>query len=133
VTTSLPLVVLIEDDANERRALGRLLRAGGFLSALYASAEEYLASPPTELPACLLLDVQLEGMSGLDLQEQLSAQGSTIPVIVLTGSDDQRVRQRAHGAGCIAFLRKPFEGRLLLDVMRSQVLGSSAPSAPKDN
>ena len=123
MTTALPLVVLIEDDANERKALGRVLKAGGFLSALYASAEEYLASPPAELPVCLLLDVQLEGMSGLDLQERLIAQGTTIPVIVITASDDPRARARAEDAGCIAFLRKPFEGRLLLNVVRNRVLG----------
>jgi FixJ family two-component response regulator len=133
LTTSSPLVVLIDDDANERKALGRVLRAGGFLVALYASAEEYLASPPAERPVCLLLDVQLEGMSGLDLQEQLSARESTIPVIVITASDDQRTRERAEDAGCIAFLQKPFRGRLLLDVVRSRVLSSAVHSAPKDN
>jgi len=120
-TTDLPLVVLIEDDAGERKALGRLLRAGGFAPAPYASAEEYLAAPPSETPICLLLDIQLEGMSGLDLQEQLQAEGSTIPVIMITGSDDLRIRDRAEHSGCLAFLRKPFEGRLLLDTLRAQL------------
>jgi FixJ family two-component response regulator len=120
-TTSPPLVVLIDDDAGERKALGRLLRAGGFTPATYASAEEFLAAPPQETPICLLLDIQLEGMSGLDLQEQLHSGGSTIPFIVITGSDDRRMRDRAEHSGCLAFLRKPFEGRLLLDALRTQL------------
>src|SRR5262249_22255291 len=117
-TTSSPLVVLIDDDAGERKALGRLLRAGGFKPAPYASAEEFLASPPAQTPICLLLDIHLEGMSGLDLQEQLHAGGSTIPVIVITGSDDYRMRDRAEHSGCLVFLKKPFEGRLLLETLR---------------
>jgi FixJ family two-component response regulator len=117
-----PLVVLIEDDAGERKALGRLLRAGGFAPAPYASAEEFLACPPSDTPVCLLLDVQLEGMSGLELQEQLNAEGSTIPIIVITGSDDARLRERAEHCGCVAFLMKPFEGRILLDTVRSRLL-----------
>src|SRR5262245_16127688 len=126
-TTPLPLVVLIEDDAGERKALGRLLRAGGFEPAAYASAEEFLASPPMATPICLLLDIQLEGMSGLDLQDQLHAEGSAIPVIIITGSDDRRMCERAERSGCLALLRKPFEGRLLLNAIRSGVV------APRDD
>jgi FixJ family two-component response regulator len=121
VTNPLPVVVLIDDDAGERKALSRVLRAGGFAAAPYASAEEFLASPPVERPVCLLLDIQLEGMSGLDLQDQLNAEGSTVPVIVITASDDAGARRRAEVSGCIAFLRKPFEGRHLLDVVRSRL------------
>jgi FixJ family two-component response regulator len=117
----LPLVVLIEDDDGERRALSRVLRAGGFGAATYASAEEFLASPPAGTPVCLLVDVHLEGMSGLELQERLNASGSRVPVIVITASDDKRTRQQAEESGCIAFLRKPFEGRLLLDFVRSRL------------
>lgn len=116
------MIVVIEDDAGERVALGRLLQAGGFASAPYASAEEFLASPPSETPACLLLDIHLEGMTGLDLQDQLKAEGSTIPIIMITASDDSRIRARAERSGCVAFLRKPFEGRLLLDTVRSSLL-----------
>jgi FixJ family two-component response regulator len=114
-------VVVIEDDAGERTALGRLLHAGGFAPAPYASAEEFLASPPAETPVCLLLDIQLEGMTGLELQDQLNAEGSTIPIIMITASDDSRVRARAERSGCVAFLRKPFEGRALLDTVRSRL------------
>ena len=121
LTKSSPLVVLIDDDAGERTALDRVLKAGGFAAATYASAEEFVASPPIEHPVCLVLDVHLEGMSGLDLQELLKAEGSRVPVIIITASDDKRTRERAAEAGCIAFLRKPFEGRRLLDVVRSRL------------
>lgn len=116
-----PLIVVIEDDAGERIALGRLLYAGGYAAAPYASAEEFLAAPPSEAPACLLLDIHLDGMTGLDLQDRLNAEGSTVPVIMITASDDSRVRARAERSGCVAFLRKPFEGRLLLETVRSSL------------
>jgi len=113
--------VLIDDDASDRKALGRLLRAGGFTPASYGSAEEFLASPPMERPICLLLDIHLADMSGLELQERLNAQGSTVPIIVITGSEDTRLRDRAERGGCAAFLRKPCEGRVLLDAVRARL------------
>ena len=73
-TTIRPLVVVVEDDAGERKAMGRLLAAGGFAAAPYASAEEYLAARPSETPACFLLDINLGGMTGLDLQERLHSE-----------------------------------------------------------
>jgi len=114
-------VVVIDDDAGERRALGRLLNAGGFAPVPYSSAEEFLASPPVEKPLCMLLDIHLEGMTGLELQDQLKAEGSTIPVIIITAADDLPTRERAFRSGCVAFLRKPFEGRVLLDTVRSRL------------
>lgn len=116
-----PLVAIVEDDAGERLAIGRLLQAGGFAPAPYASAEEFLASPPAEPPICLLLDIHLQGMTGLELQALLHAQGSTIPIIMVTGTDDPRARARAEASGCAAFLKKPFESRVLLETLRSHV------------
>jgi FixJ family two-component response regulator len=116
-----PLVVVIEDDAGERLAIGRLLSAGGFAPAPYASAEEFLAAPPDEAPLCLLLDIHLRGMTGLDLQDRLNASGATIPIIVITASSDARLQTRAETAGCAAFLRKPFESHVLLDTLRSRL------------
>jgi FixJ family two-component response regulator len=119
VETSIPLVVVIEDDAAERKALGRVLRAGGFATAAYASAEEFQAFPPAQRPLCLVLDVRLGGMSGLDLQRMLNAERSTLPVIVVTAHDDPGIRSEAERLGCRAYLRKPFEGRALLELLRS--------------
>lgn len=116
------LVVVVEDDADERVALGRVLRIGGYEVIGYASAEEFLASPPLR-PLCLLLDMQLAGMSGLELLRTLRADGSTLPVIVITAGDDARWREEAERLGCTAYLRKPFQGRALVALIRS--LGGS--------
>jgi FixJ family two-component response regulator len=114
----MPLVVVIEDDSASRRTLGRLLRAGGYEAAIYASAEEFLSSPPTLSPIGLLLDLHLGGMSGLDLQRQLRQEGSTIPVIIITAFDDARSREQAERLGCVAFLRKPCEAETILTLLR---------------
>ena len=85
---------------------------------MYGSAEEYLNSPPKQEPLGMLLDLQLPAMSGLDLQEQLRRQGSSIPVIVITAFDDERARRRAEAQGCVAFLRKPCEAGDILALLR---------------
>jgi len=116
-----PLVVLVDDDAAERKALGRVLHAGGFDHAAYASAEEFLGSPPPQTPVCFLLDVQLEGMTGLELQAHLNSTGSTVPIIIITGLEDADVRRQAERSGCIAYFRKPFEGRQVLEAVRGRI------------
>lgn len=103
---------------DERVALGRVLRAGGFDVRSYASAEDYLTSEVAD-PLCLLLDVQLVGMSGLDLLRELRKDGSILPVIVITGSGDIEAESEAEQLGCVAFLRKPFEGRALVALLRT--------------
>ena len=107
-----PLVVaVIEDDASARTALGRLLRASGFEPALFESAEAFIdASPPS---LCAIVDVQLPGMSGIELQQRLRAAGNTIPIIVTTASCDPAVRKRAHENDCAAFFWKPVDGDAL--------------------
>jgi FixJ family two-component response regulator len=111
-------VAVIEDDADERTALGRVLRASGFDVKSYASAEDFLASGTMEA-LCLLLDLQLEGMSGLELLRDLRMEGSTLPVIVITASDDTDSRREAEQLGCFAYLRKPFQGRALVALLRT--------------
>jgi FixJ family two-component response regulator len=119
MTRQPPLVVVIEDDLATLKALGRVLRAGGFQTATYTSAEEFLASPPSRGPACMLLDVELRGMSGLDLQRELKARGSTVPVVLMTAFDDERVRSEAHRIGCVGYLDKVADIDVLLDLIRS--------------
>jgi FixJ family two-component response regulator len=115
----MPLVVVIEDDAASQRTLARVLRAGGYESVIYASAEDFLAAPPHVAPIGLLLDLQLSGMSGLDLQQRLKDAGSTIPVIIITAYDNARSREQAERLGCVAFLRKPCEaGTILAQLQR---------------
>jgi FixJ family two-component response regulator len=128
MTHALPQVVLVEDDQAALKALERLVRAGGFEPVCYASAEEFLASPPVSLPLCLLLDVKLGGMSGIDLQRRLRALGSSLAVIILTAIDDPGVREEAHQQGCAAFLAKDADGELLLGIIRT-IERSTRPGA----
>ena len=117
----MPVVVVIEDDPASRKTLARVLRAGGYEAAVYASAEEFLASPPPGPPLGLLLDVHLGGMSGLDLQRRLKDDGFDAPVIIITAFDDARSRAQAERLGCVAYLRKPCEAETILALLRRLV------------
>jgi FixJ family two-component response regulator len=121
----MPLVVVIEDDPGSQKTLARVLRAGGYEAATYASAEEFLSSPPQSSPIGLLLDIHLGGMSGLDLQRRLREDGSPVPVIIITAFDDARSREQAERYGCVAYLRKPCEAETIL-----ALLGRLAEDAP---
>lgn len=110
---SAPLVYVIDDDASLLRALRRLLAAGGFRVRTFASAEEFLESAAAT-PACLVLDVHLGGLSGIDLQERLLAAGRRIPVVFITAHDDPVTRERARRAGAVDYLRKPFNDESLI-------------------
>jgi len=123
-----PLVVVIEDDPASQKTLARVLRAGGYEAAIYSSAEQFLASPPRTTPIGLLLDVHLGGMSGLELQQRLREEGSTMPVIIVTAFDDPRGREQAERLGCVAYLHKPCEAETILALLRPLV-----PNAPSLN
>ena len=110
------LVAIVEDDAIARNALGRLLNAGGFEPALFDSAEKFMAERHREW-LCVIADVQLTGMSGLDLQKTLQSEASPVPIIVITGHRADAVRERAEQAGCLAFLSKPFSGTAILTLL----------------
>jgi FixJ family two-component response regulator len=118
VRMPMPLVAVVEDDPASQKTLARVLRAGGYEAALYASAEDFLSAPPQSSPIGLLLDLHLSGMSGLDLQRRLRNEGSTIPVIIITAFDDARSREQAERAGCVAYLRKPCEAETILTLLR---------------
>jgi FixJ family two-component response regulator len=112
-------VAVIEDDAVSRSALGRLLQAGGFEPALFSSAETFIASWANRAWLCLIVDVHLTGMSGIDLQQRLRSEGCEVPIIITTGDRADMLRERAQQAGCTAFLLKPFSGDTLLPLLRS--------------
>jgi FixJ family two-component response regulator len=114
----MPLVVVIEDDRASRNTLARVLRAGGYDAALYESAEQFLSAPPQSPPLGLLLDLHLGGMSGLELQRHLKAEGSTVPVIIITALEDVHIRDQAERLGCVAYLRKPCEVGTILALLR---------------
>ena len=113
------LVAVVEDDAPSRAATGRVLRAGGFEPALFDSAEAFLKAAPTRCPLCLIVDVHLTGMSGIDLQKRLRETGVAPPIIITTGDREESVRTCAQQNGCVAFLQKPFDSATLLGLIAS--------------
>ena len=111
-------VAIIDDDASANRALGRLLRGAGFEPSGFNSAESFLADPVRPTFGCLLVDIQLTGMSGLELQRQLQSEGSQVPVIFITAHDDPGYRAEAVRRGCVGFFRKTDPGALIVDALR---------------
>ena len=110
-----PRVAVVDDDESVRKALQRLLRASDFDADTYASAQDFLASLPHAIPPdCLVLDLQMPGTSGLDLQRQLVRAGRQLPVVVITGHDEPGMQTRCLAAGAQAYLRKPLEAGTLL-------------------
>jgi FixJ family two-component response regulator len=111
------VVMVVDDDASMLKSITRLLTAYGFVTQTFTSAEALLAGGGTCAATCLLLDIHLGGISGIELNRRLSAAGSTCPIIFMTAIDDEATRQEAIDAGCIAYLRKPFGANLLLDAI----------------
>ena len=111
-------IVVVEDDAGMRKALERLLRAGGFHCVSFASAEGLLKAGAADTAACLVLDVHLGTESGFDLQEILAVTHANVPVILMTGHDKISSAELARRTGPDGFLRKPFDGDLILDMVR---------------
>jgi FixJ family two-component response regulator len=107
-------IAIIDRDREVRRAIGRTLRARGFRPQGFASAEAFLARGRTDDPACLVLDVELGGMSGFDLLHRLRADGVSWPVVVVTAADAPATQRSAAAAGCVAYLQKPSSAELLL-------------------
>jgi FixJ family two-component response regulator len=110
-------VAVIDDDLSMLRAAENLLDAHGFGTALFASAEEFLGSGIANQVDCLLLDIHLGGMSGIELRRRLKASQSSLPVIFMTALDDEAMRRQAIKTGCIACLRKPFAAQQLIDAI----------------
>ena len=119
-------IAIVEDDASFRRAAERLLRASGFEAHAFASAEEFLKSAVPESHACLILDLNLPGMSGFELVDHLSEFGPHLPVIFITAQDEECLRERASVFPNTVYLRKPFVGAVLLEGLRS-LLNQSHP------
>jgi len=110
---------VVDDDESVRMAVSSLLRSLGFKIELFASAEDILGSARLDDIACLIVDVRLPGMSGLDLQRQLLAGKRKFPVIFISADDDPVARRQAIAAGALAFLRKPFSEKAFIDAVRS--------------
>ena len=110
-------IAVVDDDESVRRSTRRLLESFGYRAAVFESAEGFLRFGQLRDTSCLVLDVQMPGMDGLQLQTQLAAEGCGIPVIFITAHDDQESRRRALRAGAVAFLDKPFTDQQLLQAI----------------
>jgi FixJ family two-component response regulator len=110
-----PMVFVVEDDASVREALAGLIRSAGWNVEVYVSADEFLARPRADGPSCLVLDVGLPGLSGLDLQSRMAELHQDIPIVFITGHGDIPMSVRAMKAGAVEFLTKPFIDQDLLD------------------
>jgi FixJ family two-component response regulator len=110
---SAPWIAIVDDDASVLKALTRLLRTHSFRTKGYLSAREFLAALPDAKPDCMILDLQMPGISGLELLHRLSSDGVAIPTIVITAQPDAAIRQRCDAMGAIAFLTKPLQDSTL--------------------
>src|ERR1700675_3628285 len=115
------VVIVVDDDAGFLKGVTRLLAHNGIESRTFASAEALLESDSVQTATCLLLDIHLGGISGIELQRRLAASGSKWPVIFMTANDDEATHNQAMDAGCIAYLLKPFAGQVLLDAIGKAV------------
>lgn len=123
-----PTIFIIDDDTSVRRALGRVMTQGGMDWEAYDSAEAFLATARPAAGGCIVADMTMPGMSGLDLKKQLNASRHPLPVVFLTAHDSEETRAAARDAGAAAYFRKPVDIQALLDAVR-WALQQPAPNA----
>ena len=109
-----PVISIIDDDASVRAATNRLVRSLGYVGLPFASADEFLQSSQARDSWCVIADVQMPGMSGVELQSFLRTRGCAVPIIFITAFPDEKVRARALNGGAVCFLTKPFDGPTLI-------------------
>lgn len=124
-----PTVFIVDDDGAVRRFLGGLIESIGLRVEIYASAQDFLDTPMPDPPGCILLDIRMPGMSGLEVQKELNRRESRLPVIILTGHGDVQVAVRAMKAGAVDFVEKPFNNELLLERIQAAVSESAQADA----
>jgi len=126
-----PIVFVVDDDPSMREALESLIRSAGLGVQTFASAQDFLASERADVPSCLVLDVQLPGLNGLDLQQELAKAEVQIPIIFITGHGDIPTSVRAMKAGALEFLTKPFRDQDLLDATQQCIERDCATRAER--
>ena len=119
VVTDRPLLSVVDDDEMLRESLPDLLREFGFAARAFSSGQEFLSSDDVDETRCLILDVAMPGMSGLEVQEELKRRGQAIPVIFITGQKDEEIRKQAFSQGAVKFLYKPFSDSALLEAVNA--------------
>jgi FixJ family two-component response regulator len=110
-----PSISIVDDDASVRVATNRLVRSLGYVAHTFASADDFLQSPHVNDTACVIADVQMPGMSGVELQSVLIAQGRSVPMIFITAFPEESIRSRVLKSGAVGFLSKPFDGAILIE------------------
>src|SRR6201988_4447167 len=119
MVTGAKMVAIVDDDELMRGALQGLLKAVGMQAQTFASAEEFLQSGKQRETACLIADIRMPGMSGLELQAKLNADACRIPIVFITAHGDEKMRMQAMRAGAVEFMTKPFNDEALLDSVRA--------------
>ena len=120
------LVAVVDDDRSMLKATSDLLDAFGVSTALFASAEEFLRCGSETKFDCLLLDIHLGGMSGIELRQHLTAANCSLPVIFMTARDDEFIHEAARQVGCVTVLRKPYSAHQLMDAIQTAASGTSS-------
>ena len=126
--SKVPLIAIVDDDVSVRESTRRLMRSLGYIAVTFASAEEFLQSGRVRDTSCLITDVKMPGMSGVDLQDQLIAEDRHTPIIFVTAFPTEKLRTRALQSGALGFLNKPFEEEQLLACLRSALATGRARS-----
>ena len=111
------IVYVIDDDDSVRRAFARLMRSAGLTAIALSSADEFFAEERRAEDSCIIVDIRMPGMTGFDFQQKLNEQGVAIPVIVVSASDDEHIRDYARRLGAVSFFRKPIDDQALLDAV----------------
>jgi FixJ family two-component response regulator len=124
--SKVPVISIVDDDESVREATNAVIRSLGYATATFASAEEYLGSDRVRDTSCLITDVQMPGMSGVELQDRLIAGGQRIPVIFITAFPEENIRARALEAGAFGFLSKPFNDECLIACLDEALKGDDA-------
>ncbi|MFZ0867937.1 MAG: response regulator transcription factor [Candidatus Sulfotelmatobacter sp.] len=114
-----PIVFVVDDDLSVRESLELLIRCEGWRPTTFASAQEFLSYPRADVPSCLVLDVSLPGLNGLDLQKRVAVERTDLPIIFITGHGDVPMTVQAMKAGAVEFLTKPFNDDVLLSAIRA--------------
>ncbi|MGA3345333.1 MAG: response regulator [Terracidiphilus sp.] len=120
------IVLVVDDDVSIRESLELLLRDEGFDVETFVSAQEFLGRPPVTVPSCLVLDISLPGLNGLDLQKRVAVERHEMPIIFITGHGDIPITVQAMKAGAVEFLTKPFSDEILLNAVRHALVRSKA-------
>ncbi len=116
-------VAIVDDDAAVRNGIARLLRAHGLDARTYASGQDFIEALPSGVPGCLITDVNMPDMTGLELQDELTRRSLRIPTVVITGYDDNSVREKCSALGAVAYLRKPVK----CDALMATIISSLKP------